>query len=355
MRRIYRLLLERILELFPDKATNIVYHYTGLDTFMKLTRPNGDFQCTYFEDLSDGKEFYAGLKCLTDFWRSHGGSPEVMKEGLLFQMLDGKVGDESKCGGNFRPWTMSFSAAVDNTIMWQCYTDRQAGGYAIGFDSGALIEKIESCHCVANSSWTLISFLPCIYVAVDNMPHCKSGKGFVYAKAGADDDVKVQKLIKYVLNDLAKDLEKTLMSKDDSRNTQEEVKVANTARVILEMTLASIFKHKDFSHEKEWRLVVQPIDISGLLSDDNSDVCPIGYVGGKWRIASGVYGLSSKMFSGDCKSGGTNTGSLSDLIRDIVVSPHGEQHILLQIAASRIRARQCNAILRPSSSPYKGM
>lgn len=251
MRRIYRLLLERILELFPDKATNIVYHYTGIDIFMKLTRRNGDFRCTYFEDLSDGKEFYAGLKCLTDFWRSHGGSPKVVKEDLLFRMLAGKVGDESRCGGNFRPWTMSFSAAVDNTIMWQCYTDRQIGGCAIGFDCEALIDKIESCQCMANSSWALISFLPCIYVAVDNVPHCKSGKMSEYDKVGADDGAKVHKLIKYVLNDLAKDLEKTLMSKDDGRNTQEGVKVANTARVVLEMTLASIFKHKDFSHEKE--------------------------------------------------------------------------------------------------------
>jgi hypothetical protein len=355
MRRIYRLLLERILELFPDKKTDIVYHYTSIDTFWKLTKPDGDFKCTYFESLSDGKEFYAGLKCLTDFWRSHGGSPKVVKEDLLFQMLDGKVGDESKCGGNLRPWTMSFSAAVDNTIMWQCYTDRQAGGYAIGFDCEALIDKIESYQYMANSSWTLLTFLPCIYVAVDDIPHCESGKLSECNKLGADDDAKVQKLINYVLDDLAKELEKVLRSKDDNRNTHEIVKVANTARVILEMTLASIFKHKDFSHEKEWRLVTQPIDMTGLLSDDNSDKCPIGYVGNKWRIATGVFGRSKEMFSADFSSAGTKSVALTDFIRDIVVSPHGESQMLFQIASSRLKARQCNAILRSSSSPYKGM
>lgn len=354
MKRIYELLLKRILDLFPEKAADIVYHYTGLDTFWKLTKSDSDFMCTYFENLSDGKELFAGLKRLTDFWRSHGGSPEVVKEGLLLQMLNGEIGDESKWGGNFRPWTMSFSTAVDSTTMWQCYTDRQTGGYAIGFDRKAIVERIGLRGCLANRAWTLTTFLPCIYVAVDDKPHCKGDEGSECDKLGADDGAKVEELIKYVFDDLTRELEKVLLPNDDSHDTHEKEKAANSARFILEMTLASIFKHKDFSHEKEWRLLVQPIDISEFLSDCNCDECPMRYVGGKWRIASGLFGRSEKMFNVDSNSGGKESCSLTDAIRDIVVSPHGESQMLLQIASSWLKARQCRAIPRLSASPYKG-
>lgn len=299
-------LFNKIVELFPEKKADRVYHYTSMEVLWEFLKPEYDFLCTYCKALSDPTEFKTGMFACTRMMRklSNGNEEDFL------QPLRGAVELSGKSGLECMPWTMSFSNADDDTNQWKNYTDRNKGGCAVGFN----VEKIKLAigAGLAHDRWCLINFLPCVYV-------------------GCDSDDLVYELFEYAMNDLARDLACKLSQSHNDRLADK------AARTLVFLLLSSIFKHQDFKDEREWRLVLQPLNLSEVAK-------AVVMKGGKIRMRTGVWGEKRKV---------------SDCIERIVVSPHGPSDNLKEMgdlfAALRGLQKGDMPIVVPSESPYRGI
>jgi len=163
-------------------------------------------------------------------------------------------------------------------------------------------------------AWALIAFLPCLY-------------------SGYDDQGKINAVLNYVFNEVTIDL-KMLLDKRQKADNNEQI-----ARALLYLLMASIIKHSDFNSEDEWRLIVQPIELSELVKLQGC-ADAVAMIGGKPRIRSGLFGNERHMVSG--------------LIEEIVVSPHGPSDLLQERAQLFLALRGIDtSIVVKSESPYK--
>lgn len=298
-------LIDKILELFPEKRASTVYHYTSLEVLWEFLKPNYDFLCTYCKALSDPTEFKKGMNACAKMWRKlcDGDSEKFL---LPFQGAITLAGD---CGLNCVPWTMSFSTADDETSQWKNYTDNRKGGCAVGFSAEKIMQDIK--RGLTQDDWCLISFLPCVYV-------------------GYDREDLVYKLFEYVMTDVVKDLVCMLsLGGNDDRDS-------NTAQTLAFLLLCSIVKHKDFREEREWRLILQPLDFTRVAK-------AVAMKGGKIRIETGVWCDKRKV---------------SDCIERIIISPHGPSENLMEMGELFVALRELKKderpIVVPSESPYRG-
>ena len=308
---IYNKLLNKILELFPEKKGDVVYHYTSLKVLWEFLRPDYDFLCTYCRSLSDPTEFNTGTFACARMMREFC-DDNFDKFLMLLRGANVLSGDS---GLNFLPWTMSFSLADDETSQWKNYTDNRMGGCAVGFSVEKIMQDIKKG--LTHDDWCFINFLPCVYVGYDS-------KDLIY------------KLFKYVMTDVVKDLACMLShgSNDDQGG--------NTAQALAFLLLSSIIKHKDFKEEREWRLVMQPIELSKMSA-------VTAMVGGKIRMKVGLWG-------GEATD--VPTRKVSDCIDRIVISPHGPSENLCKMAEMFLELRAPMGGKRPiivsSESPYRG-
>ena len=316
-------LLERVLDLFPDKKGDLVYHYTSLDVLWEFLRPDYDFLCTYCRALSDPTEFQTGMFACTRMWREFcgGNSAEFLIPLSGVNVLSGDS------GLNFSPWTMSFSLASDETSQWKNYTDKIKGGCAVGFDKDKILENVlyvldgdERMSSSENNGEAtrnllrndFISFLPCIYM-------------------GCDDVDRICELFRYCMTEVAEDIAAKLSCGEDDAE-----RAHNTALTLIFLLLSSIIKHKDFKDEREWRLVLQPIELSESAE-------AVSIVGGKPRMKTSVWGNKQKV---------------SDLIGRIVISPQGLSDNLREMVelfvALRGLKKRGGPLVVSSESPYRG-
>lgn len=315
-------LLKTMLDFFPGKNGDTVYHYTSLDVLWEFLRPDYDFLCTYCRALSDPTEFKTGMFACTRMWREFcgGNSDEFLIPLSGANVLSGDS------GLNFFPWTMSFSLASDATSQWKNYTDKMKGGCAVGFDRNKILKNVFYAPDGEGVSFSegngeatrnllrndFISFLPCIYM-------------------GYDDDDRIRELFRYYMTEVVGDLADKL-----SGGENEDKRAHNTARTLIFLLLSSIIKHEDFKDEREWRLIVQPIELS-------EDVEAVSIVGGKPRMKTRVWGNKQKV---------------RDLIRRIVISPQGPSDNLLEMAKLFVALREPknggSPLVVPSESPYRG-
>lgn len=326
---IYKKILCKILDEFPDKIgkcrvdselfesdddcglkkylPQCIYHYTTKDVLWNIIMEGSDLYCTYFEELSDPTEFKTGMFAETRIWRKvcNGDTERFVRPLAYFDELSGSEGIY------LCPWIMSFSLARDKTSQWKEYTDCKNGGYAIGFNPINIVKKIEGHNLMTNDAWSWTLLLPCMYV-------------------GYDDSVKIERVIRYLLNDVSSEL-KEFLDKGGHKENNEHI-----ARALVYALSASLIKHADFREEKEWRLIVQPFGLHKA-----KDI--IKLFGGKLRIKSGLFEYDM----------------LYNAIEEIVVSPHGPNDTLLDVAKIITTAKsgaeadnKINVVV--SESPYRG-
>lgn len=303
---IYKLILDKILELFPEKKANAIYHYTTKEVFCELLKPNKDLYCTYCADLSDTTEVLIGMRTVGTIWMElcNDERSEFVRP---IEYLCRMSGDSDS---NLFPWTMSFSTERDDTRQWRLYTDRLAGGYSIGFSWDEMYEILSGKGSLIHGDKAFVSLFPCLY-------------------KGVDDYERIKVLVKFTLEEVVKEMKHFVLKRGEEDDRE------NIARTILFFLLASIIKHKDFKDEREWRLIVHPMDIKAVGGH-------IDIVGGKLRIRSGLFG---------------NKNPIRKCLSEIVVSPHGRQDSLFYMAKIIIAARKQkgNQIkVVPSESPYRG-
>lgn len=296
-------LREKMLELFPQKSARHIYHYTTSEVLWEFLKPNNDFLCTYCKALSDPTEFKTGVFAVTRICQEL--HIEFTKTLSYMNLLAGVSGN------NLWPWVMSFSIERDDTRQWRTYTSKSSGGYSIGFNVDRITNVLQSFDDRTHDYWALISLLPCVYV-------------------GHDDQTNIKEFVRYALIDLKPEL-KGLLDRNIRREDSAEI-----ADALLCFLLSSVIKHKDFREEREWRLIVQPIELANV-----ADKCRM--VGEKIRISSGLCEGRMKM---------------SDFIDEIIVSPHGQTENLRAKAEMYAALRRLNnrdgKLIVASESSYKG-
>ena len=113
---------------------DLIYHYTTLDTFLKLLVPCGkneetnDFFCTHIRFLNDTQEFFFGLKKALSAMEKYGVFKKEDREAIESSIVNRFEDMELSA------WYMSFSRSYDSLSQWIAYTDSTLGGVAIGFD-----------------------------------------------------------------------------------------------------------------------------------------------------------------------------------------------------------------------------
>lgn len=309
---VYEKIIGKLLELFPEKKASRIYHYTSKEVLWEFLKPDNDFYCTYFRDLSDPTEFQTGMNALTRMWRKHCGGDEEE----FLRPIERAYAMSGKESRNLTPWVMSFSAARDKTSQWMSYTDSMVGGFSIGFNMVRIKQIIQNNTNQSYVAWSLITLLPCLY-------------------SGHDDQSKINAVLEFVLQEVACDL-KNFMDKRQADKHNLEI-----ARALLYLLMASIIKHSDFSSEEEWRLVMQPIELSELADRGlTGDKSAFAMIGSKMRLRSGLLGESNM---------------ISSLVEEIVVSPHGHSDVLYDRAQLFLTLRGLDAtIVVASESPYRG-
>ena len=284
-----------------DSPTNTLCHYTTADVLDKLLAENGDLRCTFFCDLNDSAEFWAGFDYFANCCKRNGAGDDCER---VFCNLKEKW---SNLQGLYveAPWVLSFSTEKDSLYQWVAYTDRQKGGVAIGFDKAKLEIAIQEASGRYNRKAML---LPCFYVKRrkknDNRPDAE----FV--------DKKLDNLIKFLLDKIDR----------DNPNYHQELETAI-------LIFSSIVKDIAFSAEHEWRIVVLTTDFASCKGAE--------VIAGKARLPLGI-----------CEEGKRKVG---ELISEIRMSPHGNQNRLLHSAMlPKFSAPSLKYKIRRSDLPYKG-
>lgn len=332
MHEIYADLLDAMLKIFPEADRGIIYHYTSVNVLWEFLRPDYDFWCTYCRSLSDPTEFQTGMFAVTRFLKRFFKKEKF--EDTFAHML-ALCGDH---GLNYMPWTLSFSTAEDDTGQWRQYTDRNDGGCAVGFNREAIVSALQDEHNMAQNNWAFVTLLPCVYL-----------------EDGAEN--KIESLFQYAFTTLVQELKEVF--KKEKNNDQIAVGLVG-------LLLASLMKHKDFREEKEWRLIVQPLELGAVA--ENVDM-----IGGKSRIRTGLWGekldcpikVSGREHRMPCPVSQMKLNTkdvpnrrVGDMIERIIISPHGPSGDLLDrgklfVALRGLKNGDCSLVV-PSESPYRG-
>lgn len=284
-----------------DSPTNTLCHYTTADVLDKLLAENGDLRCTFFCDLNDSAEFWAGFDYFANCCKRNGAGDDCER---VFCNLKEKW---SKLQGLYveAPWVLSFSTEKDSLYQWVAYTDRQKGGVAIGFDKAKLEIAIQESSRRHNRKAIL---LPCFYVKRLKKNDTRPDAEFV--------DKKLDDLIKFLLDKID----------SDNPNYHQELETAI-------LIFSSIVKDIAFGSEHEWRIVVLTTDFASCKGAE--------VIAGKARLPLGI-----------CEEKKRKVG---ELISEIRMSPHGDQNRLLHSAMlPKFSDPSLKYKIRRSDLPYKG-
>ena len=183
-----------------------------------------------------------------------------------------------------QPWIMSFSTEKDSLVQWVSYSDRQRGGYAIGFDFAKLKKYVQD-KMLSSKEDAYIYILPCVYI------EHKRGDQQVQM-----DEI-ANRLLAFLLEPYKESIEDTLRTKRSWDGTIVQ-------SIIL--LFASMVKNASFRHEAECRLIIQPVARSRALSRYK-------ILGRKPRLPTCIFGRDNR---------------LSEIVKSIGISPHGNRRLL---------------------------
>lgn len=269
-----------------------IYHYTTANVLERFLADDGDLLCTHYRALNDDSEFREGFKRVLQYARK-------MRWNVNLLGRITKLGDHFNEKEIFMPWIFSFSLHNDMLSQWIGYTDQNDGGYAIGFDIGQLRKLTEEKNKLSQKTPTKV-VLNCMYSDVD------------------DVDAK--------LDEIFRDSDLTSYVHSDHLVMEKETKL-----VFFVMLMSSMIKEKSFFQESETRLL--------LFVDDEKLYRDVISIGGKPRMKAN---LSDK------------PGYLRDLIKSVVISPHGNQNSLYSNALSLKRKYSLGYSIVTSASHYRG-
>ncbi len=242
----HSILLDALFRRQDKFKGDFVFHYTSLDVFEKLIKPDGDLLMTRFDELNDDSEFEYGWQQIVQKMECNCGMQR--RKVKLFVREKARMCAE----GLQVPWIMSFSELPDSLSQWSMYTNRKSGGCSIAFDFREInytVDVLRRDKRVEFDVW----FLPCLY---DWFEIERVWKVWCHEHNGA-------------LN--------AIMNLDYCDLKRRQADIFHPLIDDLFM-LAAIIKHPGFSAEREWRLVVSPKKAANC----NSHVKPIT-VGAKHR------------------------------------------------------------------------
>ena len=271
-----------------------IYHYTTANVLERFLADDGDLLCTHYRALNDDSEFREGFKRVLQYARK-------MRWNVNLLGRITKLGDHFNEKEIFMPWIFSFSLHNDMLSQWIGYTNQEDGGYAIGFDMRQLKKLTEGKDVLSKIKKTPTKvMLNCIYSDVD------------------DVDEK--------LDEIFRDSDLTSYVYSDHLVIEKETKL-----LFFVMLMSSMIKEKSFFQESETRLL--------LFVDDEKLYRDVISIGGKPRMRAN---LSEK------------PGYLRDLIKSVVISPHGNQNSLYSNALSLKRKYSLGYSIVTSASHYRG-
>ncbi len=284
-----------------------IYHYTTANVLERFLAEDGDLLCTHYRALNDDSEFREGFKRVLQYARK-------MKWNANLLDRIRKLGDHFNEKDIFMPWIFSFSLHNDMLSQWIGYTDQKDGGYAIGFDREQLRKLAEEKNKISQKTPTKV-VLNCVYSDVDDVD------------ANLDEIFLDSDLTSYVHSDhLVLDSDLTSYVHSDHLVMEKETKL-----LFFVMLMSSMIKEKSFFQESETRLL--------LFVDDEKLYRDVISIGGKPRMRAN---LSEK------------PGYLRDLIKSVVISPHGNQNLLYANALSLKRKYSLGYSIVTSASNYRG-
>ena len=294
------LVREFLMERFkvPDdtEMSECCYHYTTADVLEKFLIKDGDLRCTHCRALNDRNEYFVGVDALDEYMQNRNWNQNLSKQ--IINQLKGFA--QFDLG---MPWIFSFSIYNDSLFQWTTYTDKKEGGYAIGFSISSLQQLVEKRNAKGNVDATCpvtTYLLPCLYVGIDDIfgrldDFFKQyiASGAVYASELDDQSVK---------------------------------------KIFLLASVAPLFiKEKSFFIEGEWRLVLEP--------NFNEAYDCVESIGGRPRMWARV---------------NDDIGLLRDVIKSVIVSPHGKRESLYVNALNLKRRYKANFKITFSHSSYQG-
>ena len=272
------------------------YHYTTADVLEKFLVDDGDFLCTHCRALNDYNEYIIGVSILEKYMRDRNWNQTLSKQ-ISDQLKGFAILDL------WMPWIFSLSLYNDSLFQWSTYTDKKEGGYAVGFSLVRLQQLVEERIIKANKndSYPVTTFLlPCLYVGIDD----------IYK--WLDDFLK-----EYI------DSGVVYASQLDVQYMRKIFLVASVAPLLI--------KEKSFFIEGEWRLVLVP--------NHNEAYDNVVSISGRPRLWARVR---------------NDIGLLRDMVKSVIVSPHGKRDSLYLNALNLKRKYNANFNIIYSTSSYRG-
>lgn len=220
---------------------------------------------------------------------------DVLKEMSVSDEICGKLLkdlENTKFDYTRTPFVFSLCSLADSLSQWRMYTNPRQGGYAIGFSQGLVADAVAT---INRECGHRVLFCPCFYIGVD------------------DIDAIIRKFI-----DVFSILE---LLKGNA--------VQYCSAVDLLRAICTFVKDGGFKDESEWRL-------AGWYG--NSQLADLNFLGMKPRMRTGI---------------GAYLMSPRALIEELIVSPHGEQGILMSLAyAMRSKSQLMSLRIRQSTLTY---
>lgn len=273
-----------------------VYHYTTADVLEKFLADDGDLLCTHCRSLNDSGEFLFGAGHFIDYMKARNWNLDLITR--VTKQISGFAKYDLSM-----PWIFSFSCYNDSLPQWSSYTGRRDGGYAIGFSVDKLIEleTLRADKANTDSHYPVTTYyLPCIYVGIDDV-----FAGFDKFFQGHIDsgDVHSARIDDHLVNEV----------------------------MCMALVVVAAVKDRSFYMEGESRLVIS--------SNFDEAYKRIKSIGGRARMPAFVK---------------EDIGPLRDMIRSVIISPHGRLDSLRVNALNLKRKYNANFDIVSSASSYRG-
>jgi Protein of unknown function (DUF2971) len=219
----------------PDaKEPEVVYHYTSIDTMMKIVDSASIWatSISYLNDVSEREHYLRLIRERIPVYRQSHSLPD---ESIFDDFLN-----ESDLGFQSRPFVASFSEEDDSLPQWRSYCPH-GNGVAIGFR----VECLRQSHIppgVAPSAMVFSS----IYTRI------------LFRKIDYLDASSVQSLDEVI----TAGIDESMRYAEEERKSYPDGRLAHGPRPYFNAFiegLASFKKHPSFLNEHEYRLLVDPI------------------------------------------------------------------------------------------------
>ncbi len=211
-----------------DKSEDIVWHYTTIDTTLKILKGR-NMRATHYTGLNDRLDVKYGFSLALQIVKNMNLQDTLFKE--LESLFQDIVNDRYP-----NLWYLiCFSHDGDSISQWQGYTDLQCGGCAIGFNK----KELEMLFTDTGDKPEVRSFLPrsieCLYDSQEIQHRLNSV--IFQSKDNID---------KFQQYKTCEGISVILQPKSGLLAIGTRVEIAN---------IAMGAKHKGFAHEKEYRLI----------------------------------------------------------------------------------------------------